>query len=349
MTQLRAPARELVAAGAFVSMVGLAVGCAYLGGSLTRTADVHARAARLADAARAGYADKALVAATGGLDPASLALARRHVGGEPGRAPILFAATATLRDTDSLRAGLRQISEHPGPAAKPFHAVGDSSRDLDCLSEGVYYEARGEGDTGMQAVAQVILNRVRHPAFPKSVCGVVYQGAEQGACQFSFACEPSRAKPTDAVWIRARAIAGRALAGHVMVEVGNATHFHATRVAPDWRASLLKVVQIGSHIFYRFGGAPGQPGAFHGVAQPSKPGDRALQPMVASLVPNFGGPAAPPPADAKPTPLTQFLQKVLPGADKPAAAPAEAKPTLAKPILAKADTTPPTGQVSVQP
>jgi spore germination cell wall hydrolase CwlJ-like protein len=346
MTQMRAPARVLVAAGAFVSLVGLAIGCAFLGGSLTRMVDNHARAARLADAARGGYSDRALVAAAGGLDPASLTLARRHAGTEPGRSPILFAATATLRDSDSLHAGLRQISVRPGPAAQPFHAAGDSARDLDCLSEGIYYEARGEGDTGMQAVAQVILNRVRHPAFPKSVCGVVYQGAADGACQFSFACEPRRPQPTDAVWIRARAIAARALAGHVMAEVGNATHFHATRVAPDWRDSLLKVVQIGSHIFYRFGGAPGQPGAFHGAVQPSKPRDGALQPMVASLIPSFGGPAAPAPTDAKPTPLTEFLQKVLPGAEKPAAATVA---TEAKPTLAKAETTPPTGQASAQP
>jgi hypothetical protein len=347
MTQVRAPARVLVAAGAFVSLVGLAIGCAYLGGSLTRTADNHARAARLAEAARGGYSDRALVAAAGGLDPASLALARREAGAGQGRAPILFAATATLHDSDSLHAGLRQISVRPGPAAQPFHtaAVG-SARDLDCLSEGIYWEARGEGDAGMQAVAQVILNRVRHPAFPKSVCGVVYQGADQGACQFSFACEPSRQKPSDAVWIRARAIAGRALAGHVMAEVGNATHFHATRVAPDWRDSLLKVVQIGSHIFYRFGGAPGQPGAFHGAVQPSKPRDGGLQPMVASLIPNFGGPAASASADAKPAPLTEFLQRVLPGADKPTPAPAA---TEAKPTLAKAETTPPAGQASAQP
>ena len=123
----------------------------------------------------------------------------------------------------------------------------------------------------MRAVTQVVLNRVRHPAFPKSVCGVVFQGAgRRTGCQFSFTCDGSmHGRVNRAAWDRARDIASSALSGAVFSPVGNATHFHTTGVAPGWRNSLVRVGQVGDHRFYRFGGRSGSREAFSDAARPS--------------------------------------------------------------------------------
>lgn len=136
-------------------------------------------------------------------------------------------------------------------AAAPFRGQTNRS-DADCLATAVYYEARGEGQAGQQAVAQVILNRVRQPAFPKTICGVVFQAAN-GDCQFSFVCNGAmNGRREPAAWARARGVADRALGGFVMKSVGNAVSFHATRVAPSW-GGMIRVAQVGQHIFYGFG------------------------------------------------------------------------------------------------
>jgi hypothetical protein len=105
---------------------------------------------------------------------------------------------------------------------------------------------------------------MRHPGFPSSVCGVVYQGSElPTGCQFTFTCDGSLARtPIPAVWARARKIAVEALAGHVFAAVGHATHYHADYVLPYWADSLAKQVQIGHHIFYRLKGGLGTDPAF---------------------------------------------------------------------------------------
>ena len=168
------------------------------------------------------------------------------------------------------------------PAAKPFKLSADldSSRDLECLTQAVYYEARGETPAGQAAVAQVVLNRARHPAFPKSVCGVVFQGAYgRGACQFSFACDGSMRKRREpGAWARAERVATKALSGAVMNTVGTATHFHTVNVSPGWGPRLIRVGQVGLHIFYRFGGRPGAPGSFDRAPERSGPalGDRPV-------------------------------------------------------------------------
>lgn len=135
---------------------------------------------------------------------------------------------------------------------------------LDCLTAAVYYEAAGEGDKGQRAVAQVVLNRVRHPAFPASVCDVVYQGSErQTGCQFTFTCDGSLARPPSrAGWDRARTIATAALAGSVEGSVGMATHYHANWVVPYWAPRLDKIAAVGAHIFYRWPGLWGRRQAF---------------------------------------------------------------------------------------
>jgi hypothetical protein len=133
------------------------------------------------------------------------------------------------------------------------------------MTAAVYYEAGFEPVDGERAVAQVILNRLRHPAFPKTVCGVIYQGAPYAGCQFSFACDGSLGRAPDPIaWRRARKVAAEALAGHVMAAVGEATHYHANYVAPVWAPKLAKITQIGAHIFYRWPGSWGRPGAFTG-------------------------------------------------------------------------------------
>jgi hypothetical protein len=164
----------------------------------------------------------------------------------------------------------------PVSAARPFAMTGDNldqRRALLCLTQAVYYEAGFEPVDGRRAVAQVVLNRLRHPAFPKSVCGVVYQSNGR-VCQFTFVCDGAlyRAPARDA-WLRAEEVARAALSGYVDATVGEATHYHADYVAPRWAPLLGKVAQIGQHIFYRWPGAWGLPAAFTGryIGEPRDP------------------------------------------------------------------------------
>ncbi|MDP3660663.1 cell wall hydrolase [Phenylobacterium sp.] len=161
-------------------------------------------------------------------------------------------------------------AELPNASAKPFKlnagAVLDESRATDCLTAAVYYEAASESLDGQRAVAQVVLNRMRHPAYPKTVCGVVFQGSNRTTgCQFSFTCDGSLGRqPSAGGWSRARQVAVEALNGYVMRKVGTATHYHANYVAPYWSPSLVKIGAIGAHIFYRWTGRSGLPPAFSG-------------------------------------------------------------------------------------
>ncbi|MFL6863615.1 MAG: cell wall hydrolase [Allosphingosinicella sp.] len=201
----------------------------------------------------------------------------------------------------------------------------DAERSLRCLAEAVYYEARSESEDGQRAVAQVVLNRVRHPAYPASVCGVVYQGPLRagGGCQFTFTCDGSLASaPGGDSWLRARRIAAEALAGAVYAPVGLATHYHTQQVLPVWAFRLAKAEVIGNHIFYRMPGAWGQPDAFtrrYSGREPSpativatrlpvyipKPGAAPLPTLAAAWTPSGGAamraqPPAPPANDRLP-------------------------------------------------
>ncbi|WP_413813978.1 cell wall hydrolase [Rhizobium sp. Leaf453] len=143
-------------------------------------------------------------------------------------------------------------------AANPLPADVFSEAEQKCLTSGIYFEARGESMKGQAAVAQVILNRVRNPAYPDTICGVVYQNKGwYNRCQFSFACD----RIPDIVWSRsawatAKEIALAVTAGKIWFpEVGSATHYHATYVKPDWGPTMKRVSKIGKHIFYRtYGG-----------------------------------------------------------------------------------------------
>lgn len=155
--------------------------------------------------------------------------------------------------------------EAPFAAAAPFvappfvtsNSSDDASRAADCLTAAVYYEARSQSVEGQRAVAQVVLNRVRDRAFPNSVCGVVYQGAERRTgCQFSFTCDGSMNRPRElGAWDRARAVAAAALSGSVYAPVGAATSFHTTSILPWWASSLARITTVGAHVFYRWQGA----------------------------------------------------------------------------------------------
>lgn len=154
------------------------------------------------------------------------------------------------------------------PPMKPFKLAGagaERERALLCLTQAVYYEAGFESGEGQQAVAQVVLNRMRHPAYPQSVCGVVYQGSQRlTGCQFSFTCDGSLKRPAQAAaWQRARQVAQMALNGFVYKSVGTSTHYHADYVFPYWAVTLVKLRQIGAHIFYRMTGPTGSPDAFY--------------------------------------------------------------------------------------
>lgn len=183
-----------------------------------------------------------------------------------GPAPNLHMFSLAPSSAQLVNAAL-PLSLDPNPPARPFVFQGsaeDRRLALTCLTQAVYYEAGFEPGPGQQAVAQVVLNRMRHPIFPHSVCGVVYQGADlKTGCQFSFTCDGSLARaPQPAAWARARTVAEQALNGFVMKEVGGATHYHTQWVVPWWRPTVTKVAQVGAHIFYRWSGALGLPAAF---------------------------------------------------------------------------------------
>jgi len=161
----------------------------------------------------------------------------------------------------------RPFVKRPDSAAAKFvlkAAPDDRERALTCLAQAVYYEAAGEGVDGERAVAQVVINRMRHPGFPASVCGVVYEGSDRGTgCQFTFTCNGSLLRmPAPDVSSRARKVAQDALSGKVFAPIGHATHYHADYVLPYWADSLDKSVQIGRHIFYRLRGTLGEKNAF---------------------------------------------------------------------------------------
>lgn len=143
-------------------------------------------------------------------------------------------------------------------AATPLPPTVFSAAEQQCLASGIYFEARGESVKGQAAVAQVILNRVRNPAYPNTICGVVYQNEDwRNRCQFSFACDNIKDRiRSQQHWKMAREVAMATTAGKIWLpEVGSATHYHAVYVHPDWARTMKKVGRIGLHVFYRtYGG-----------------------------------------------------------------------------------------------
>ena len=226
VTQARAERRSLLSAALWGSGIGLGLGATYLAAGMAGHIADRAHAERMSAAATSGYAGSHLEAQGDGL---RVGLQRYSLRADPDTAMI-----AVRFDNDRGAVKTRKRA------------------DLECMTDAVYYEARGESAHGQAAVAQVVMNRVSHPAFPKTVCGVVFQGAGRSGCQFSFACDGSMKRTRESgAWARARAVAKRALIGAAGAQVGRATHFHTTAVSPFWAPSMLRVAQVGTHVFYK--------------------------------------------------------------------------------------------------
>ncbi|MEP3224708.1 MAG: cell wall hydrolase [Parasphingorhabdus sp.] len=161
-------------------------------------------------------------------------------------------------------------SKDPVVPARPFLVPSNVAMEIsrkaaiNCLTSAIYYEAAIEAERGQRAVAQVVLNRVRHPAYPNNICGVVFQGSQRSTgCQFSFTCDGSLARtPSPSIWKKAEKLAAEAISGTVEPSVGTATHYHTVWIVPYWAKSLVKVKTVGSHIFYRWSGYWGKRPAF---------------------------------------------------------------------------------------
>jgi len=230
----RADRRAVTSAAYLGASFGLALGAIYLLAGLAPLAHSHADAVRLARESSGGITETMLQRNINGKDPAVGLVVRTvaSAGAEAAQAwPGRFGARLPL-----------------GKRASMIEA----ERDLDCLTEAVYFEARGESPRGQAAVAQVVMNRLSSGRFPRTVCGVVFQGAAHPGCQFTFACDGSMRQPLElAAWDRARRVAEESLAGVRVAAIGAATHYHTVDVAPYWNASMVRVAQVGLHIFYR--------------------------------------------------------------------------------------------------
>jgi spore germination cell wall hydrolase CwlJ-like protein len=266
--------RALMAAGSVGLLAGASIGAACLGSHLAHAGSAPRDAARLMMASRDRKVDMNALDAAGKVDQSALNIAMRfsQYAGTGTDNSLLAQNLTAIRTSDDAREqrGLPEarlvLASNIAPAsplnAPSVHAAaavkfaGANRSDSDCLTQAIYYEARGEGEDGMRAVAQVILNRVRHPAYPKTICGVVYQGAYQRtSCQFSFVCNGAMGAPVESwAWRRAKTVADSALNGYVMTSVGTSTSFHTTGVRPGWGSTMERVAQIGSHIFYQFRG-----------------------------------------------------------------------------------------------
>jgi len=140
------------------------------------------------------------------------------------------------------------------PEAQAVDPIGEEPLDdaITCLARTIYWEAKGKDDADTEAVANVVMNRVGHEGFPNTICGVVKQGHEQGACQFSWWCDgrPDDAKEEEN-YVRAKEIARKALNGQLKDRTGGALYFHHRKVTPNWSKEYIKTVEVGEHIFYK--------------------------------------------------------------------------------------------------
>ena len=270
--------RLLAAAPAALAVFGVAMAA-----SSTPRPDIDHRAEAVARLTQGDLTDKGLAAIAAQMTPSELALAIRHDPAErraelygltPGWESLTLAGKPSLDfgasglEAQKLNAAMPDATALLR-AARPFLFRPASSEDrrraARCLTQAVYYESALEPTAGQEAVAQVVLNRVRDPNYPNTICGVVYQGAERvTGCQFSFTCDGALSQaPVGWAWERARKVAERALSGYVAQRVGTATHYHADYVHPWWSPTLNKLTQIGAHIFYRWKGVYGETAAFN--------------------------------------------------------------------------------------
>jgi Cell Wall Hydrolase len=211
--------------------------------------------------------------------------------GQASDAPLLAETAAA---SDGARAKNEAVPFVSGPitAAPPFKLAGsnlDLERATNCLALAAMAEA-GQSDVGQRSVIQVVLNRVRHPAFSRTVCGVVFQGSERRTgCQFTFTCDGSLARNySETAWEAARGRAAQALAGYVFGAVGTATHYHTDWVFPYWSPKLEKLARVETHLFFRWPGQWGSKGALRMAYRGGEPayGSTPVTPdPAASLAP----------------------------------------------------------------
>jgi spore germination cell wall hydrolase CwlJ-like protein len=219
-----------------------------------KTHDVHSRSDRVLIAALAVIlaAASAAVGAAATNHPytdkaAAASVASVVAPAQPEAAPAALA---------SVPAAPVKVVAPAHPAGAPDLAMAQLLEEHRCLSEVMYYEARGEGQDGQMAVAEVVFHRLRHGHYGHSICSVVYEGASSAGCQFSFTCNGDLEQRKSAVaWHQAEVLAARILTGQVALRdiTGDATYFHAVSVSPGWAddSGMERTTQIGNHIFYR--------------------------------------------------------------------------------------------------
>lgn len=202
----------------------------------------------------------------------------------------LRAAPVPVRDS---KANAFASAAQPDPSGKPGAAGRDDAQDsLRCLTLAVAYEAGNQPREGQQAVAEVVLNRLAHAAFPKTVCGVVFQGWQRGrGCQFTFVCDGALTRRlSDQTIITARTVAMGAMAAGAPRLVAGALNYHAHYVSPIWAGNLTRVARIGAHIFYRPLPGGSAEGAFAGSDDKADGAGQSLwaQPDHAAIVRAYG-------------------------------------------------------------
>jgi spore germination cell wall hydrolase CwlJ-like protein len=148
-----------------------------------------------------------------------------------------------------------QMAEAEAPKPATDAVLGQLLAEHKCLSEALYYEARGEGTGGQKAVAEVVFHRMNHGNYGHSICAVVYEGKDKPGCQFSFTCNADmmkRAKHPEE-WRQAELLAAQILTGQVALKnsTGGALNYHAVSASPDWAETMDRTTQIGNHVFYR--------------------------------------------------------------------------------------------------
>jgi len=154
---------------------------------------------------------------------------------------------ATLACCTLLAGGLG-LALWPDGATSPTEAA---EGELDCLALTLYWEAGDQGRDGMEAVAAVVLNRLEHPEFPDTICGVVEDGGETPPCQFNWWCDGKSDRPVDAgQWALARTLAEEVVSDPPDDPTGSALFFHASGVETPWR-DRQRTATIGDHVFYR--------------------------------------------------------------------------------------------------
>jgi spore germination cell wall hydrolase CwlJ-like protein len=140
------------------------------------------------------------------------------------------------------------------PQAQAVDSTGKEPMDdaITCLARTIYWEARSESDASMEAIANVVMNRVGHKGFPDTICGVVKQGQDEGSCQFSWWCDGhSDGADEEESYSHAKEITRKALNRQLKDRTGGAMYFHNRKVDPNWSKEYIRTVEIGQFFFYK--------------------------------------------------------------------------------------------------